>query len=237
MNDDTSRSTPRRAAPRQNVTRLLREARSNPDDASAGRDLREGPLYEKIHDELRRRARRERRRWKGDPSLRTTALAHEAYLKLVAVEEQSWEGRSHFLAVAATAMRHILIDHARRKTAQKRGGDEAPLSLEELRDTLGREVAITEENAEAFVLLDEALGRLDEEHPRAAQVVECRFFVGMTIEETAGALGVSTVTVSRDWKQAKAWLYREMERIRSGGQDPDTDDAQEDGSAETGGQF
>ncbi|MEF8797248.1 MAG: ECF-type sigma factor [Salinivenus sp.] len=234
MNDDTSRNTPRRGAPRQTVTRLLRVARSNPDDASAGRNLREGPLYEKIHDELRRRAHRERRRWKGDPSLRTTALAHEAYLKLVAVGERSWEERSHFLAVAATAMRHILIDHARHKTAQKRGGDEAPLSLEELRDTLGREVAINEENAEAFVLLDEALDRLDEEHPRAARVVECRFFSGMSIEETAEALDVSTATVSRDWKQARAWLYREMERIRSGGQAPG--DAQGEGSPETGGQ-
>lgn len=205
------------------LTRILREACSRKGDSCSerGRALRDSLLYEEIHEELRRQARLQRRRWKGDPSLQTTALAHEAYLKLVAAEERSWETRSHFLAVAAKAMRHILIDRARRKKTQKRGGEKAPLSLEKLRETLGQEVAMTEEDAEAFVLLDEALERLEEKRPRAARGVECRFFSGMTIEETAEALSVSTATVSRDWQLAKTWLYREMKRIR--GDDPETD--------------
>lgn len=193
------------------VTRLLRKVSAEDlSGTGAASDL----LYENIYDDLRRRARRQRRRWKGEPTLQTTALVHEAYLKLVQGKERSWESRSHFFAVAAKAMRHILIDRARRKRAQKRGGRAKDLSLEKLRETLGREVAMSEEDAEAFVLLEEALSQLEENHPRAARVVECRFFSGMTIEESAEALGVSTATVSRDWKQAKSWLYREMKRIR-----------------------
>lgn len=203
------------------VTKLL--ARLQEGEREAHDDL-----YNQVYTDLRRRAHRQRQRWNGEPTLQTTALAHEAYLKLVDQEEQSWENRSHFFAVAARAMRHILIDRARRKTAEKRGGTEAPLSLEDLREKLGREVAMTGEDAEAFVLLDEALDRLEEERPRAARGVECRFFSGMTIEETAEALDVSTATVSRDWKQAKAWLYREMKRIRragieSSGEEDETD--------------
>lgn len=191
------------------VTRLLREMRD-------GKESAEGALYEEVYTELRRRARGQRRRWKGDPSLQTTALAHEAYLKLVAQEEQSWASQSHFFAVAAQAMRQILIDEARRMTRKKRGGKAPTLSLEKLQERMGREVAMTEEDAEALVLLDEALGRLEEEHPRVARGVECRFFSGMTIEETAEALGVSGRTVSRDWTHAQLWLYREMKRIRGG---------------------
>lgn len=197
----------------QTVTQLLLRVSAGKTDAA---EEASSVLYKEVYEDLRRRARKQRRRWKGEPTLRTTALAHEAYLKLVASEEQSWESRSHFFAVAATAMRHILVDRARRKQREKRGGNARTLSLEELRETLGREVAMTQEDAEAFVLLDEALGRLEERRPRAARAVECRFFCGMTIEETAEALSVSTATVSRDWKQAKAWLYREMKRIRGG---------------------
>lgn len=112
-------------------------------------------------------------------------------------------------------MRHILISYARYKSAEKRGGGAPKLSLEQLRESLGREVAVTEEAAEVLVVLDEALDQLAEEHPRMARGVECRFFGGMTIEETAEALGISTATVSRDWNLAKAWLYREMKRIRA----------------------
>jgi len=192
-------------------------------------NLREGQgevlddLYERVYSDLRQRAHRQRQRWKGDPSLQTTALAHEAYFKLVDQEERSWENRSHFFAVSAQAMRHILIDQARQKTAEKRGGQASPLSLEELKEKLGRDVAMTAEDAEAFVVLGEAPDRLEDENPRAARGVECRFFGGMTIEETAEALDVSTATVSRDWKQAKAWLYREMKRIRGGGEASDED--------------
>jgi RNA polymerase sigma factor (TIGR02999 family) len=191
----------------EQVTKLLAKCREGDDGAT-------DELFAAVYEELRRRAHGQRKRWKGDPSLQTTALAHEAYLKLVGPEEQSWENRSHFFAVAATAMRQILLNEARQKRAQKRGGDAPVLSLEELREELGRDVALTEERAEVLVILEEALGRLEEERPRAARVVECRFFGGMTIEETAEALGVSGSTVSRDWKMAKTWLYREMKRIR-----------------------
>jgi len=200
------------------VTKLLADLR-------AGDEAAEADLFEAVHAELRRLARGQRRRWRGDPSLRTTALAHEAYIKLVGPEDQSWKDRSHFFAVAATAMRQILLNEARRRRAQKRGGEAPVLSIEELRESIGRETPTGEtradeellsaEEAELLVRLGEALGRFDEEHPRAAQVVECRFFAGMTIEETAEALGVSTATVSRDWNQAKAWLYREMKKRRS----------------------
>ncbi len=199
------------------VTELLGELRAGNEEAS-------GDLFEHVYAKLRQLAHGQRKRWEGEPSLQTTALANEAYLDLVGPEERSWENRSHFFAVAAQAMRHILVDRARRKAAAKRGGGAPTLSLEELRETLGREVApakeqadekiTAEEGAEMLVVLDEALGRLEEEHGRAARSVECRFFGGMTIEETAEALGVSASTISRDWAQAKGWLYREMKRIR-----------------------
>lgn len=208
-------------SPEPDVTQLLAALR-------AGDEAAEAELLEEVHAELRRLAQGQRRRWRGDPSLRTTALAHEAYLKLVDREEQSWEDRSHFFAVAATAMRQILLNEARRRRAQKRGGQAPTLSLEALRESLGREepagerqaddALLSAEEAELLVLLGEALGRFDEEHPRAARVVECRFFGGMTIAETAEALGVSDATVSRDWNQARAWLYREMKKVRREGE-------------------
>lgn len=193
-------------SPQHSVTELLIELR-------AGKKAVVDELFDRVYTELQQRARAQRQRWKGDPSLQTTALVNEAYLKLVDQGEQSWSSRSHFFAVAAQAMRYILMNWARRKRAQKRGGDAPTLSLEEMRETLGRSVAMNEETAEALVVLDEALSRLEEEHPRAARSVECRFFSGMTIEETAEALGVSERTVSRDWTVAQSWLYREMKRI------------------------
>jgi len=201
------------------VTQLLVEAREGNGNA-------EDALFDAVYTELRRRAQGQRKRWRGDPTLRTTALAHEAYLKLVEQSEQSWASRSHFFAVAARAMRHILINEARRKRAQKRGGGREVQSLEALRESLGRDQATAEERAEVLVVLDAALGRFEEEHERAARVVECRFFGGMTIEETAEALGVSGSTVSRDWDLAQAWLYREMGRIRGGGERPSTESAE-----------
>lgn len=178
-------------------------------------------LYEEVYTELRQRAHGQRKQWKGDPTLQTTALAHEVYLKLVDQDEQSWESRSHFFAVAARAMRHILVDHARKQRAQKRGGTAQTLSLEALRESLQREQATAEEQSEMIMVLEAALEQFEKEHARAARVVECRFFGGLTIEETAEALGVSGSTVSRDWDLAQAWLYREMKRIREGGGDAD----------------
>jgi RNA polymerase sigma factor (TIGR02999 family) len=146
---------------------------------------------------------------------------NEAYLRLVDRGDQSWSNRAHFFAVAARAMRYILLDWARRARAQKRGGDAPTLSLDALRETLGRAVVVTEEVADALLVLDEALDRLQAVHPRAAQGVECRFFVGLSIEETAEALGVSASTVSRDWLVAQGWLYREMQRLLDEGDTPD----------------
>jgi len=199
----------------ETVTELLVDLRNgNPEVA--------GELFEEVYPELRRRAQGQRKRWKGDPSLRTTALAHEAYLKLVDQSEQSWESRSHFFAVASRAMRHILVDRARKQRAQKRGGDAEILSLEALREAFEQEQATAEQRSEMVVILDAALDRFEEEHERAARVVECRFFGGMTIDATAEALGISASTVSRDWELAQAWLYREMKRIR-GDPEPDRD--------------
>jgi RNA polymerase sigma factor (TIGR02999 family) len=197
------------SSPQDTVTELLVDRRNG--------DTEEAEvLFREVYTELRALAEGQRKRWQGDPSLRTTALAHEAYLKLVRQEEQSWESRSHFFAVAARAMRHILINRAERQRAEKRGGSAPVLSLEALRESLGREEATAEERSEVLLLLDAALGRFEEDHARAARVVECRFFGGMTIDETAEALGVSGSTVSRDWDLAQAWLYREMKRIRDG---------------------
>jgi RNA polymerase sigma factor (TIGR02999 family) len=195
-------------------------------DLRAGNDEVVDDLFDEVYTELRQRAQGQRRQWQGDPTLRTTALAHEAYLKLVDQEEQSWESRSHFFAVASRAMRHILVDRARKKRAQKRGGDAEVLSLEALREAFEGDHATAEQRSEMLVVLDAALDRFEEEHQRAARVVECRFFGDMTIEETAEALGVSGSTVSRDWDLAQAWLYREMKRIHGGGEIPSDDSSE-----------
>lgn len=204
------------SASESHVTELLT-------DLQAGNDEAADRLFEVLYDELRRLARGKRKRWKGDPSLQTTALVHEAYLKLIGDTNRTWENRSHFFAVAARAIRQILLNEARRRQAQKRGGNAPDLSLENLQEILdpaGDEAAdrdvTTAEEARLLVQLDEALDRFANEYPRAARGVECRFFGGMTIEETAEALDVSASTVSRDWTLAKAWLYREIKRMRGG---------------------
>jgi RNA polymerase sigma factor (TIGR02999 family) len=194
------------ASPHRSITELLVAWRG-------GQEAAFDRLFAQVYPTLRRCAHGQRRRWNGSPSLQTTALVHEAYLQLVHRNERSWQSRSHFFAVAARAMRYILVDWARRKRAAKRGGDARPFSLETLRETLGRDVAVTEETAEVLVVLDEALDRLYAEHPRAARSVEGRFFGGMTIPEVAEVLGVSPSTVSRDWLLAQGWLYREMRRL------------------------
>ena len=128
---------------------------------------------------------------------------HEAYLRLIDDTRAGWNGRVHFMAVAATAMRHILVDHARARRSLKRGGGRVPMSLDAA--DLG-----TEERADLLVALDEALDRLRQLDERRARVVECRFFGGMTEDETAEALGISNRTAQREWSKAKGWLYREL---------------------------
>jgi RNA polymerase sigma factor (TIGR02999 family) len=156
-----------------------------------------------VYEQLRRLARSQRRRSPShDQTLDTTALVHEAYLKL-ARGAGAYEHRGHFFAVAATAMRQVLIDEARHHLRRKRGSGERPLDLDE------RQLSVTSQ-AEFLLALDEALGTLAECNPRLRQVVECRFFAGLTEEETAEALAVTSRTVRRDWAKAKAWLTVEL---------------------------
>jgi RNA polymerase sigma factor (TIGR02999 family) len=136
--------------------------------------------------------------------LNTTALVHEAYLKLVDPANAGWHDRSHFLAVAATAMRHILVDYARQRTAQKRGGDDRQVSLEE--GMLGIRI-----RAEEMLAINQALHSLAAVDQRLVRTVELRFFGGLTVAETAKALEVSEPTVKRDWRKARAFLFRTLQ--------------------------
>jgi RNA polymerase sigma factor (TIGR02999 family) len=167
-------------------------------------------LFSVVYDTLRGLAHHQRQAWNGDFTLNTTAIVHEAYIKLVDKGAKDWESHSHFLSVASKAMRHILIDYARRRGAEKRGGDVVKLSLDDVPTTSGEVLVITDETAESLLALDSALLRLAEIDPREAQVVECRFFGGLTIAETAAALDISPMTVKRDWAMAQAWLHREI---------------------------
>lgn len=184
------------------VTRLLAELRGG--DRSALDELF-GLLYE----ELKEIAGRQRRRWHGNYTLDTTALLHEAYVKLVGRSSLDVESRAHFRALSARAMRHILCDYARDRGAKKRGGPFERLTLDEL-DVPGGKVEFTERESETLVALDEALNRLEAVDSRQSRVVECRFFGGLTVKETAAALGISPRTVKRDWAVAQAWLHREL---------------------------
>jgi RNA polymerase sigma factor (TIGR02999 family) len=169
-------------------------------------------LFALVYDKLRELARVQRRRQPSTETLNTTALVHEAFLKLFGPGSRDFNDRAHFMAVAATAMRQILIGHARRNAAAKRGGGQAPASFEEVEHALQSAAAFEAPAAEALLALDRALERLQQQSERQGRIVECRFFGGMSIEETAAALGVSPATVKRDWSMAQAWLHREMQR-------------------------
>jgi RNA polymerase sigma-70 factor, ECF subfamily len=161
-------------------------------------------LFPIVYEELRRIAHRRLGVEREAHTLGTTALVNEAYLKLTDQTRVQWSDRGHFFAVAANAMRRILVDYARRHQAQKRGHDAASLSLDGGHDEA---LALADERAETVVALDEALARLRDIDARLASVVDCRFFAGLTEEETAEALGITSRTVRRDWTKAKAWLY------------------------------
>ena len=165
-------------------------------------------LFPIVYDELKAVAHWQRRGWNGDLTLGTTALVHEAYLKLVDVNQLGAGSRGQFLRVASMAMRQILCNYARDQRAAKRGGSAPKASLELLGD--GLQATFSGEQSDTLAELDEALGRLGKVNARLASVVECRFFGGLTIEDTATALDVSVATVKRDWSLARAWLYREM---------------------------
>ncbi len=161
-------------------------------------------LFTLVYAELRRIAGRQLRGERSGHTLCTTALVNEAWVELAKLDRIRWQSRSHFLALAAQAMRRVLIDYAVARRSEKRGGGRAPETLEN--DAF---VTVTE-RPDDFIALDEALQRLAALNERHAQVVECRFFGGMSIEETADALDISPATVKREWVMARAWLNREL---------------------------
>ena len=180
----------------QQVTQLL-EAWRGGDEAA--RD----ELMPLVNGELRRLARQCLRRERPGHTLQTSALVNEAYIRLVNQGDIPWQGRGHFFGIAARIMRQILVDYARRRGYAKRGGDAQRVSLDEA-------MVVTEERAADVVALDEALESLAKFDPRKGQIVELRFFVGLSLEETAEVLGVSEGTVRRDWALAKAWLHNSI---------------------------
>lgn len=160
-------------------------------------------LFPVVYEELKRVAHRHLRGERTGHTLGTTALVHEAWLELVKVEHIRWPGRPYVLAAASQAMRRILIDYALARRAQKRGGGVVAEPLDDA-------IAMAESRGDELLALDEALARLARVNERYARVVECRFFGGMSVEETAEALGTSPATVKRDWTLARAWLNREL---------------------------
>jgi len=185
--------------PRQEVTRLLEEW-------SDGNQAALDELMPIVYDELRRLARSFMKRERAGNTLQTTALVNEAYLKLVDQHRAQWHNRKHFFAVASQLMRRILVDRARERGYQKRGGGQLTVSLDE---------ALTvsaDEQAAELIALDEALKELATFDKRKTRVVELRYFGGLSVEETAEVLKISPVTVMRDWTSAKAWLYANLKK-------------------------
>lgn len=178
------------------ITQLLHSYRNGDEDAF-------GKLVPLVYDDLRRIARIQLRRMRPGQALQTTGLVHEAYLRLVDQKEADWKHRGHFFAIAATAMRQILLDHARYLSRDKRGGGAEPLPLDERLVGLAGRV-------QELIDLDRALDRLAAIDARQARVVECRYFAGLTIEETAAALDIGERTVEREWLKAKSWLRGAM---------------------------
>lgn len=158
-----------------------------------------------VHQELRRLARSQMHRERDNHTLQTTALVNEAFLRLIDLRRIRWQDRAHFLALSAQLMRRVLVDHARSRNYQKRGGGEPPVVLDDV-------VVAAPERGADLVALDDALEGLARMDPRKSKVIELRFFGGLSVEETAEALSVSVETVMRDWRLAKVWLLREISR-------------------------
>jgi len=180
----------------KDVTKLL-DAWSDGDGAALEQ------LMPMVYAELHQMAKRYMNSQPSEHTLQTTALIHEAYLKLTDNKEKRFANRAHFFAVAASAMRHILIDHARSRQSEKRGGDAQKVSLEDV-------MIVSDERIAEVIALDEALKSLEKEDARKARVVELRYFGGLSVEETAEVLKISRETVMRDWRFAKTWLLREL---------------------------
>jgi RNA polymerase sigma-70 factor, ECF subfamily len=185
----------------EGLTKLLSEVSSGNEDAAAS-------VFALVYDELRRLAASALRHERPDHTLQPTALVHEAYLRLADEPQARWENRAHFLAVAARAMRRILVDHARGRNARKRGSGAARFPLEDVENA-----AVDPGQDLDLVILDEALARLTALDPRQGRIVELRFFGGLSVEETGAVIGASPRTVKRDWQLARVWLKREMARI------------------------
>ena len=185
------------AATQHEVTELLRQWRSGDKQAL-------DKLTPLVYEELHRLAHQYIIRERPGHTLQTTALVNEAYLRLVEQKDVEWQSRAHFFAVSAQVMRHILVDYARQQAAVKRGGEFQKVELD-------GEAIVSRERAAELVELDEAMQALHEIHPRRSKVVELRYFGGLNNKEAAEVLKVSEATIERDWRFAKAWLYRELQ--------------------------
>jgi RNA polymerase sigma-70 factor (ECF subfamily) len=161
-------------------------------------------LIPAVYEELRVLARHELRRETAGHTLNTTGLVHEAYLKLAKVERLTWKDRAHFFSVCAQAMRRVLVDHARGRARNKRGGSALHLPIDDV-------VAVARSRPDDLLWVDAALDRLEALNPRQSKVVECRVFGGMGVRDTATAMGLSAATVKRDWTVARAWLSQQLE--------------------------
>ena len=179
------------------ITQMLREC-------SGGKREALDKLMPLVYAELHRQAARYLRRESQDHTLQTTALIHETYLKLIDQRDVEWQNRAHFFAIAAQAMRRIMVDYARTKRREKRGGSDEKLPLE-----AAMSVAVDESSVD-LIALDEALTRLAEIDREQARLVELRYFSGLSLEETAEALHISRATAAREWNMARAWLHREL---------------------------
>ncbi len=184
---------------RREITQILQEW-------SEGKQEAFDQLIPFVYEELRRQAARYLRRERINHTLQATAIVHEAYLKLIDQTDVKWESRTHFFAIAAQAMRRILVDHARKKHREKRGGDALKVTLDDAMPLASEEKSLD------LIALDKALTRLEAKDKQKARVVELRYFIGLSLEETADALGISRATAARDWNVAKAWLHRELTR-------------------------
>lgn len=203
------------SGPRDDLTALLRRA-------SEGNREAFDALLPHVYDELKSVAHRRLAAERDGHTLDTTALVHETYFKLVEQDRVEWQSRAHFFAIAARAMRRVLIDYARKRNAERRGGEAEKVSLDEAPRIPAPE-AVGEDDALDLIALDDALDRLEDFNARGAEVVLYRFFGGLTHRETAEVLGVSEITVRRAWTAARAWLRRELVGGSNDGRDASGD--------------
>lgn len=183
--------------PTANITQMLI-------DLTDGNQEVVNQILPHIYDELRRLAGSYLRRERSDHTLQPTALVHEAYMKLIDQKQVKWQNRAHFFGIAAQVMRRILMDHARKHLANKRGGNAEVLPLEE------EILIVSNDRSNDLIALDDALEELGKMDPQKARIVELRYFGGLSIEETAEVIGVSVPTINRQWRLAKAWLYSQL---------------------------